>query len=146
MSPLLYLHHQRTTRSGANHRHCPLCLSVCTSALCAVSLFARLLTVPHRMNTERTTAACVSKFGTFNGSFFGFSSGGLIACGIAFAFIVAHHMYTQLTQSNRNCAPIGRTTRLTRRNKPRSVASVSVVCGVAHAKATFILRVDVQHR
>lgn len=63
-SPLLYLHHQRTTRSGANHRHCPLCLSVCTSALCAVSLFALLLTVPHRMNTERTTAACVSKFGT----------------------------------------------------------------------------------
>ena len=55
-------------------------------------------------------------------------------------------MYTQLTQSNRNCAPIGRTTRLTRRNKPRSVASVSVVCVVAHAKATFILRVDVQHR
>lgn len=144
-SPLLYLHHQRTTRSGANHRHCPLCLSVCTSALCAVSLFALLLTVPHRMNTERTTAACVSKFGTLT-VLFCFSSGGLIACGIALAFIVAHHMFTQLTQSNRNCAPIGRTGRVTRRDKPRSVASVSVVCGVAHAKATFILRVDVQHR
>jgi hypothetical protein len=144
-SPLLYLHHQRTTQRRQSQALSSASASVCSSALCAVSLFARLLTVPHRMNTERTTAACVSKFGTFNGSFL-FLFWWVIACGIAFAFIVAHHMYTQLTQSNRNCAPIGRTARLTVATSQRSVASVSLVCGVAHAIATFILRVDVQHR